>query len=293
MPKFEILSDSSCDIPDSFIEQYNIDIIPFYVSFDQETYYKERVDISLDEFYEKLYNYFPKTSLPSVHDYLEKFTPYAREGKDLLCINLTSKFSGSHQSALNAREILLEDYPDANIVVLDSQLCTALQGLFVLEAAKMRQAEYTLDETVEKLNQLIPTGRIMYTIGTLEYLQKGGRIGKVSALAGTILNLKPLIVVRDGELFPHGTIRGRKKAMKKIVEMTKDYFEKIGEDINNYSFCIAQGDCHKDTMKVKELLHKELSVPVDIPEFTVGSTIGTNCGPDPIGITFIKKYDCI
>ncbi|GMQ57337.1 DegV family protein [Vallitalea sediminicola] len=289
MPKFEIMCDSACDLPDYLIEEYDINIIPFYISFDQENYLRERIDITIDEFYDKLYNNFPKTSLPSVQDYINKFTPYAEEGKNLLCITLTSNFSGSYQSAVNAREIILESYPDFNITVLDSRLCTALQGLFVVEIAKMRNDALSLEEAIDKIEKIIPTGRIMFTIGTLEYMQKSGRIGKVSAIAGTMLNLKPLIVVRDGELYPYGTIRGRKKALKKIVAMTKEHFKKSDEDISQYNFCIARGHHEDEAEKIAEKV-KDLGIKSDLPFYQVGSTIGTSCGPDPVGITFIKNY---
>lgn len=289
MPKFEIMCDSACDLPDNLIEEYEINIIPYYISFDQENYLRERIDITLDEFYNRLYTNFPKTSLPSVQDYINKFTPYAEEGKNLVCITLTSMFSGSYQSAVNAREIILESYPDFNITILDSRLCTALQGLFVVEIGRMRKDELSLEEALDKAEKIIPTGRIMYTIGTLEYLQKSGRIGKVSAIAGNLLNLKPLIVVRDGELYPYGSIRGRKKALKKIINMTKEHFKKSGEDITNYNFCIARGDSTEEAEKVRDKV-KDLGVKSDLPFFQVGSTIGTSCGPDPVGITFIKNY---
>jgi DegV family protein with EDD domain len=292
MPKFEILCDSACDLPDSLIKQYNIDIIPFYISFDQENYLRERIDISLDEFYEKLYDTFPKTSLPSVQDYINKFKPYAKEGKDLLCITLTSKFSGSYQSAINAREIILEKYPNIKIEVLDSRLCTALQGLFAIEMAKMREDGLSVEEALMIGKKLIPTGRIMFTIGTLEYLQKSGRIGKVSSIAGSILNIKPLIVVKDGELHPYGSIRGRKKSLKKIVAMTKEYFNKVDEDITKYHFGIARGHHIDEAEKIVPKV-RELGINGEIHFFQVGSTIGTSCGPDPIGIAFLKDYKSI
>ncbi len=291
MAKFEILCDSACDLPDSLIEAKSIDIIPFYISFDQENYLRERVDITLDDFYEKLYHNFPKTSLPSVQDYINKFTPYAKEGKSLICITLTSKFSGSYQSAVNAREMIIEEYPDADITVLDSRLCTVLQGLLVLQVARMRDADLSLQETLDKIEALISTGRIMYTIGTLDYLQKSGRIGKAGALAGNILKLKPLIVVRDGELQPYGTIRGRKKSLKKIMDMTKDYFEELGDSPSRYSWCMAYGAVIDESMKVAEQLTKQLDIHSEIQLFKIGSTIGTSCGPDPVGIAFIKNYE--
>jgi DegV family protein with EDD domain len=293
MPKFEILSDSACDLSDSYLEENNIDIIPFFVSFDQENYLRERIDITLDQFYEQLYTKFPKTSLPSVQDYINKFTPLVEQGKDLLCITITSSFSGSYQSAVNARAIILETYPDANICVLDSRLCTTLQGMFVQECVKMRDMNLSLEEALVKTEKIIPTGRIMFTVGTLEYLQKGGRIGKVSAIAGNILNLKPLIIVRDGELYPYGTIRGRKKSLKKIIEMTIEHFEKTGEKINEYSFCITRGHHEEEAHKVCEKLIKKLHIEDDISFLQAGSTIGTYTGPDPVGITFIKKHEYV
>lgn len=293
MAKFEILCDSACDLPDALIEANSIDIIPFYISFDQKNYLRERVDITLDEFYEKLYHNFPKTSLPSVQDYMNKFKPYAKEGKSLLCITLTSKFSGSYQSAVNARELILEEYPEATITVLDSRLCTVLQGLLVLQAARMREADLTLEETLDKIEALIPTGRIMYTIGTLDYLQKSGRIGKVGALAGNILKLKPMIIVRDGELHPYGTIRGRKKSLKKVIDMTKDHFDETGDSLSSYSWCMAYGAEKDESQKVVDQLIKHLKIPCDIPLFRVGSTIGTSCGPDPVGVAFIKNYEAV
>ena len=216
MSDFVILSDSSCDLPDSVVNEYNIELIPFYVSFDQNTYYKERVELTIRDFYNTLRkkNVFPKTSLPSVNDYMKIFTSYIRENKGIICFCLTSKFSGSYQAAVNAKNILLEEYPDAKIEVINSIQATAGQGLIVLQAAKMQKAGYSMEDTVRKIEILKETARITFFVDTLEYLEKGGRIGKVSALIGGVLNFKPLIVVKEGELIPYGKIRGRKKALK-------------------------------------------------------------------------------
>ncbi|TCK97814.1 DegV family protein with EDD domain [Natranaerovirga hydrolytica] len=295
MSDYQIISDSSCDIPNEILEAYNIKTIPFYVSFDQEKYYKERVDISTEAFYSKLETekIFPKTSLPSVQDYMNVFTHYIKEGKEILCLCLTDKFSGSYQSAINAKNIIDEEYEGAKITVVNSILATTAQGLLVIEAARMKKAGLTLEETTIKLEALKNTARIMFTVGTLEYLQKGGRIGKVSALAGTMLNLKPLIVLKEGELFPYGTIRGRKKSLKKIIDMTKEYFKEINEDYNDYNFALTTGNCFKEAVEVKTTLQEELNIKIDNPIFTIGVTIGTNTGPDPIGICFVKKYEKI
>lgn len=163
----------------------------------------------------------------------------------------------------------------------------------VLQVARMRDDHLTVSQALNKIEALIPTGRVMYTIGTLEYLQKSGRIGKVGAIAGNILKLKPLIIVRDGELHPYGTVRGRKKALNKVVDMTKDYFLENNDSLDNYVWCMAYGAETSEADKVLDLVSKEINVPVPIPLFRVGSTIGTSCGPDPVGIAFIKNYEAV
>ena len=122
MRPYQIFSDSSCDLPENLLQEHQIKLIPFYVSFDQENYYKENVDITKEEFYRTLTSkkVYAKTSLPSVQDYISMFTPSLKEGNDILCLCLTQKFSGSYQSALNAKHILEEQYPDVNISIIDS-----------------------------------------------------------------------------------------------------------------------------------------------------------------------------
>ena len=124
MKPYQIISDSSCDLPMSLLEILNIGIVPYFVSFDTVTYYKEILELTPETFYDevKARKVYPKTSLPPIQDYINVFEPYLKEGKDILCICLTSKFSGSYQSAMNAGNILLETYPDARIEVMDLSL---------------------------------------------------------------------------------------------------------------------------------------------------------------------------
>lgn len=293
MKPYKIFSDSSCDLTQELLDQYNITTIPFYVSFDQETYQKEIVEISIPDFYHRLTteNVYPKTSLPSVDDYSNKFEEAILAGYDVLCLNITLKFSGSHQSAMTAKSILQEKYPDSRIEVIDSLLCTGGQGLLLLEAAKMREAGYSLADNVAKLLELRETGRVMFTLGTLEYLQKGGRIGKVSALAGSLLNLKPLIVLEDGELAPYGKVRGFKKAIDKVYDMITEYFNNNNLDFDDYEFCVITGTNFDEASIFHEKLPSIINKPIIHPIFTLGTTIGTYTGPDIVGACFIRKYN--
>ena len=293
MRNYQIISDSACDLPQALLRRYRIRVVPFYVSFNQKTYLKEHEEIGITEFYSILNEgrIIPKTSLPSVQDYADIFEKYAARGEDILCVCITSKFSGSYQSAVNAREIVLEDHPDARIEVLDSTLVTATQGLLVMEAAKMREAGYPMDEVLARLPELIESSRIMFTVDTLEYLQKGGRIGKVTALAGSMLNLKPMIVVREGELMPYGNVRGRKKSLKKEIEMVEEFFRENHLDYDDYEFCVDCTDFESpDVAYVKDKLEKLIGRKLELPLFHVGVTIGTYTGPNTVGCCFIRKF---
>jgi DegV family protein with EDD domain len=293
MNEYHIFSDSSCDVPQELLDVNHITLIPFYVTFDQENYYKENIEISNGQFYDVLLNkkVFPKTSLPSVQDYINHFEQSLEDGKDILCLCLTHKFSGSYQSAVNAKSILEEKYPNAKIYVIDSIQATAGQGIVLLQAAYMSQAGFTIEETVARLDEIKTTARIMFTVDTLEYLTKGGRVGKVASLAGTLLNIKPMIQLKDAELIPYSNVRGRKKALQKIIDMTAEYFTETGEKYVDYDFCMANATSMDETLYVQEQLEKLIGRKLSYPVFQIGVTIGTYTGPGAIGVCFIKKYN--
>lgn len=291
MKDYQIFSDSSCDIPAPLIEEHQIKLVPFYVTFDQENYYKENIDITNKAFYQKLgeSGIFPKTSLPSVQDYINVFTPILKEGKDCLCLCLTQKFSGSYQSAVNAKLILSEKYPDSRIEIVDTIQATAGQGLTVLQAAYMKEAGYTLDQLTSRLGEIKTTSRIMFTVDTLEYLAKGGRIGKVTSLAGTMLNLKPMIQLKEAELIPYSKVRGRKKALDAILPMAEEYFKQTGGSYDDYDFAMANATTMEETLAVQERLEALIGRKLSYPVFQIGVTIGTYTGPGAVGVCCIKK----
>ena len=219
--KFQIVSDSSCDLPKERAQELGVDIVPFYVSFEEENYMKEGVDISVEDFYQMMADRagtFPKTSMPSVQDYADVFEKYVKDGVPVLCICLNAAFSGSIQSAMNAKNQILEDYPEAQIEVVDSEEVTALQGMFVEEACRLRGAELDLKETVKLLEEIRPTGRIFFTTNDLDYLQHGGRIGRAAATIGNVLKIKPMIEYVNKELVSAGVSRGRKKSLQSVID---------------------------------------------------------------------------
>lgn len=293
---FHIISDGSCDLPVELTKKKNITVVPFYVSFDDEHYLKENVEIDIRDFYQQMVDrkgVYPKSSLPSAQDYEDAFRPYAEAGVPVVCICITTKFSGSMQSAVNAREALREDYPNAEITVIDSSVDTVLQGLYVLEAVELRDAGVSYRDTVARLEEIKSTGRIFFTVGNMEYLKHGGRIGKVSALAGSVLDIRPVITLKKGEIFPSGIGRGRKRSTAKATELLLDYLKKsrLGVDCYSitvgYGYDIEEGKAYRDS--VVEALRADGYEIKEIPTFQIGATIGVHTGPYPLGIGVIEK----
>ena len=174
--KVQIISDGSLDLSQELTKEKDIEVVPFYVSFDSETYQKEMVEVGVREFYQEMVDHptvFPKTSMPSVHDYYEVFEKYAKEQLPVICICITRKFSGSLQSATTAKDMILEEYPDAQITVIDSTVNTVLQGLYVLEACRLRDMGLEYQQIVDALLPIRETGRIFFTIGSIDYLKHG------------------------------------------------------------------------------------------------------------------------
>lgn len=293
---FQIISDGSCDLPVELTKEKNIGIVPFYVSFDDEVYLKENVDIGVREFYQQMVDrkgVYPKSSMPSTQDYAEVFLPYARQDMPVVCICITTKFSGSMQSAVNARELVLEEYPDARITVINSCVNTVLQGLYVLEAVKLRDAGVSYEDAVARLEEIKRTGRIFFTVGDMEYLRHGGRIGKVAAVAGSVLGIRPVITLQNGEIYPSGIGRGRKRTTEKALELLLRYLRESGKGIDRFSitvgygYDIEEGKAFRDhALEVLRSRGYEIS---EIPVCQIGATIGVHTGPYPLGFGIVEK----
>lgn len=294
---YQIVTDGSCDLGQEIPQKAGIKVVPFYVTFDGQNYRKEIEEISVREFYQLMVDHpdqFPKSSLPSVQDYVEAFTPFLKEGKDIICLCITIKFSGSYNSAKTAADLLREDYPNQRIAVVDTTVDTVLQGILVLEVLRMQQAGYSFEETLEGIERIKPTGRIIFTVGNYEYLIHGGRIGKVMGTAASTLGIRPLIMLREGEIFPIGISRSRKKSMKRLIEQTKEHFSKIKESPDDYQIVVGYGYDYQEAVEFRDQLLTSLktySNYTNIDIYQIGATIGVHTGPYPIGLGLLRKYE--
>ena len=297
--KYRIVSDGDCDLPVEMVKELGIDVVPFYVSFDDTNYYRENIDIGIREFYDRMVNeptVFPKSSMPSIQDYMDVFEPIVERGEAVICICITMKFSGSFQSATQAKQMILEEHPDAEITIIDSTLDTVCQGIYVLEAVKMWEKGISYEECVKRLYAMRGSGRIFFTVGNIEYLKHGGRIGKLSGLAGTVLGIKPLITLKEGEIFPSGITRSRTKSMQKVIDMLLEYLHgECQNEWEKYSLCIGYGYDIEESKTFRDMalerLHKEGILVENIKTFQIGATIGVHTGPYPLGFGIVKKWE--
>ena len=293
---FHIISDGSCDLPPELTQEKNITVVPFYVSFDDEHYLKEGVDISVREFYQQMVDrkgVYPKSSMPGVQDFADSFLPYVKEGVPVICICITTKFSGSMQTAMNARDMVLEDYPQAEITVIDSTVDTVLQGQYVMEAVELRDSGASYRDAVARLEEIKSTGRIFFTVGDMEYLIHGGRVGKVAAVAGSVLGIRPVITLKQGEIFPSGIGRSRKKTTEKSLDLLIEYLKasKLKSECFSVSvgfgYDIQEGKDFRD--HVMETLQKNGLAVEEIPLYQIGAGISVHTGPYPLGLGVIEK----
>lgn len=293
---YQIISDGSCDLTPEWAKEHQVTVVPFYVSFDSEKYLKENVELGIRDFYQQMVDnpkVYPKSSMPSVQDYADVFEPYAKAGTPVICICITTKFSGSMQSAINAREMILEDYPEAEITIIDSTINTVLQGLYVMEAVRLRDAGVGYQESVKRLEEIKSTGRIFFTVGDIEYLKHGGRIGKVAGVAGSLLGIRPVITLKQGEIFPSGIGRSRKSTTSKCIDLLINYIKENGGDIKRFSLDIGFGYDREEAVSFREQAMKALAEAGfevdDIPLLQIGATISVHTGPYPLGFGIIEK----
>lgn len=298
--RFCIISDGSCDLPDDIIKEREIDIVHFLVSFDGKQYKKEGIELNLNEFYQRMVDdpkTYPMTAAPSPQDFYALFERRAKEGLNILCICISTKLSSSLQSAQIAKEMLKETYPGIRVEILNSLSCTLMQGAYVLEVCRLRDAGYTLDKTAETMRKLIKTGRILFTVGNLDYLHHGGRIGKVTSVAGALLNVKPLITLEDGEIHSSGIKRGRKSSLTGVIELLISYLEEAHCTPDDCTILI--GYCHdkNEAENFRDMtmqrLKERFGTLLPLPLCRIGATIGVHAGPYSIGFGIIQRSDRI
>ena len=293
MADYQIFSDGACDIGFEKAAELDIQLIPFYVSTDHENYYKEILELSLEDYFRYMTEEkgYPKTSLPSIQDYIDAFTPALEAGKDIICVTMTRTLTASLESAMTAKSMLEEDFPNAKIHVINSWLATGAQMLLLMEMARMQKNGKSLEDVVAYVEKAKVDGRIHFMVGDLSYLEVGGRIGKVATVSGGLLKIKPIIILKGGEIGVGGVCRARKKGLAQIAEVTKKHFKETGEDPSHYIATLGTNTIWDDMDTFFELAKASAPGMEFLPHFQIGATISSHTGPGTTGFCFVKKYE--
>lgn len=292
---YKIVSDSACDLSKEYLEKHDVTIVPLSVSFDGEIYYRDGVDITRDQCYQKMVDdpkLFPKTSLPSVESYAEVFRNYVEQGFPVVCFTITTLFSGSYNSAMNAKSLVEEDYPDANICVIDSKQNTVTQALLIDQFVRMLEDGLSFEQAMSKLDALMASARIFFTVGSLDYLKMGGRIGKVATAATGKLGVKPVIIMKDGDIGLGGIGRNRNKLKASVLQVAKKYLDENGKD--NFIVSVGYGYDKEEGFQFMNEVESALDVKLDSEtNVAIGIVSAVHTGPYPIGLGVIRKYETL
>ena len=277
MSKIALVTDSTCDLPDSVVKEKNITVIPLNVHFGEETFL-DGIDLQPKEFFEKLSTseIHPQTSQPSVGRFVETYNDLLKKHDSILSLHISSKLSATYNSALQAQK----EIGNENIKVIDSMNGTLGLGAIVHHIADLNQKGESFENLVKEAEKIIPNAIFMGLVPTLEYLAKGGRIGKARAFMGSLLKIKPILSAVDGEIQSVGKARTLIKGMDFIVDEMKN------RKISKLFIVHANHEERANLLKEKT---KDLIDPKDVILAEFGPVVGTHLGPGAFGVGFISS----
>ncbi len=287
MSDFKIITNTTADLPLSYIEENDLGLMIFNYTIMGETYSRGH-ELDWKEFYELMRaGNMTTTSQVNPEECREYFEEYLKETKQLLYLCFSSGLSGTYSSACLAAQMVMEEHPDCKIVVVDTKCASMGEGLLVHKAVQLRKAGKTMEETIAWVEENVPHLIHMFTVDDLNHLYRGGRVSKTAAIVGTMVGVKPVLHVDDeGHLIPIAKVRGRKKSLNALVDFME---EKMGKyrDENDIVF-ISHGDALEDA----EFVRDEIKARFGIDSFLInhiGPTVGAHSGPGTIALFFMGE----
>lgn len=281
----KLFADSASDLPKSFFELHNVQLVPLRVQIENEEY-EDILGIDSKEVYTAIRaGKQPKTSQASPELFLTLFEELAKSGEEGLYIAFSSALSGTYSTAVMMREQLLETYPDLKLTIIDSKCASLGYGLLVKEAVRLRDEGVNLATIEEKIRFSATHMEHLFTVEDLDYMARGGRVSKASAFIGGLLNIKPLLHVEEGKLVPIEKIRGRKKVMKRMIDVMEERGDRLGEQ----TIAISHGDDETAALELKQMIEERFH-PKNIEIHLIGSTVGAHAGPGTLAIFFLNKW---
>ncbi|MHB8279768.1 MAG: DegV family protein [Candidatus Humimicrobiaceae bacterium] len=283
MEKIAIVTDSTADIPKKLYEKYKITIVPLTVIFGEESYKADGVDLSIKDFYEKLKasKQLPKTVQPSPGDFIVIYKELLKNYDGIISIHISKKMSGTVDSALIAKK----EFQDKKIEVVDSRLVHMPLGFLAIEAAMMAEKGASIEQILDRINMLKPNMKSLFVPKTLEYLQKGGRIGRAKSLIASLLEIKPILTINYGEVSPYKNTRRWNQAKEEILTSMKV----ILPSPENLIVSVGDLDLKEDGEEMAERIKAEFN-PRELIRVDFGIIVGAHLGP-AIGITFYDRQN--
>ncbi len=284
MPKIAVLTDSCASIPEALLKELNIRMVAYYIHRGQEVL-RDLVTIQRDEFVRFLETakILPTTASPGPGDYLQAYESLAKEqGADqILSIHMTSSASGAYQAAKVAQSMAQEQMPEVRIEVIDTRLSAMCHGWVAIEAARAALAGVNLEAILERIKKMIPISQMILTADTLKYLYMGGRIGLAKSLLGTLLNIKPLIGMKDGVIVPLGQARSRSRAYQMMVDWIANTVGPLGKIKIAYTHVGAR----EEVEKIKALVEERLAC-VESLIAELSPALAVHSGPGTAGLCY-------
>ncbi len=274
----KIITDTTSGISQEFAQQYHIPVIPQIINFGTKSFY-EGIDINNAQFMKMLRESpeLPKTAAPPPELFVEEFKKIVPQGDTILCIHPSAEVSGTVRSATVASL----DFPGADIRIIDTRTVGSPMATLVQLAAEWASAGETADLIEKKINQLIPRSRVYFLVATLEYLAKGGRIGGATALLGSILQIKPILIFKDGKVDQFEKERTQKRAISRVIELVKS---QASQDESAY-ISVMHAAVPEQAQEFAEKLCKEFNLST-VPILDVPPAIVTHAGPGILAAAF-------
>ena len=277
-----ILADSACDIPKSYLEENDVELIPLKVMF-KEDEYDDMVTIDSKQIFDAMKEgEVVKTSQASPEHFKRIFTEIAHNNETAIYIAFSSELSGTYQTSMLMRNDVLEEYPNLDITIIDSKAASLGLGLIVKKAVESAKAGASKEQLIEEIQHNCAHMEHIFTVDNLDYLARGGRVSRASAFVGGLLNIKPLLHMEEGKLIPIEKIRGRKKVLRRMVEIMKER----GVALDSQEIAISHGDDEETAHALKEMIQQETGNQ-NIYIHSIGSAIGAHSGPGTIALFFL------
>ena len=278
-----VVTDSVAQVPAEVARELDISVIPFTVSIDRQPYL-DGIDLAPHELYRRmrLENIMPTTAAPSLGQYLQAFEACLRAGaQTVLYVALSSKLSSGYSTACHAAKMVQEEFPDRIVEVMDSQLATISQGFVAMTAARAAKQGKPLAEVKQVAKDAEQRVGFAATLETLEYLARGGRIGKAAFMLGNLIKIKPILTLQGGEVMPVGRARGETHALQAIV----DYVVRQVDDYRVLDLAIMEADAQEQAARLEELALQKLR-PTQIFHTEFTPVMGVHTGPGLVGLGY-------